>query len=351
MSKGAVPTRMHRVSPAASSTEAAAASPAPAVSAKHSLVHPRYKASSKFWSDLKFCRNCGQGTTEGAQAFCKKCGAAHWVAAFEVTQIRGIQASSLLGGSGSGGLAATSACVEQDVMEKLCEFKIEQAACPLAHNGFKKMRDLEKMEHRDVDDLGLPKGTSLKLKAFLESLRAPVHTGGAPAPAPAPALAPPAPVQVATNVVIMAVSLPMSKASFSEEEEEEEEEEEKEEETEEEASKWECHKSDTGRWSAWEMEEEDAEKRRFMAVHSASPAMRQRDRARAIERERQRAREREEEEIKDEEKEAELLQAAVDGDMMKAETLLSPRRRRSSLHVMSATGLLSTMQRGTAIWI
>ena len=61
---------------------------------------------------------------------------------------------------------------------------------------------------RDVDDLGLPKGTALGLKALLESLRAPVHTGGAPAPSPAPlhgetdwriaapAPAPPAPVQV-----------------------------------------------------------------------------------------------------------------------------------------------------------
>ena len=61
---------------------------------------------------------------------------------------------------------------------------------------------------RDVDDLGLSKGTALGLKALLESLRAPVHTGGAPAPSPAPlhgetdwriaapAPAPPAPVQV-----------------------------------------------------------------------------------------------------------------------------------------------------------
>ena len=59
---------------------------------------------------------------------------------------------------------------------------------------------------RDVDDLGLPRGTALELKALLELLRAPVHTGagagaggaGAPAPAPAPSPAParPAPVQV-----------------------------------------------------------------------------------------------------------------------------------------------------------
>ncbi len=54
---------------------------------------------------------------------------------------------------------------------------------------------------RDVDDLGLPKGTALELKALLESLRAPVHTGGGGgggggAPAPAPAPPPPAPVQV-----------------------------------------------------------------------------------------------------------------------------------------------------------
>jgi hypothetical protein len=51
---------------------------------------------------------------------------------------------------------------------------------------------------RDVDDLGLPRGTALELKALLESLRAPVHTGGGGgggggAPAPAP---PPAPVPV-----------------------------------------------------------------------------------------------------------------------------------------------------------
>ena len=44
----------------------------------------------------------------------------------------------------------------------------------------------------DVDELGLPKGTALELKALLESLRAPVHTGDAPAPAPAP-------VQVCTH--------------------------------------------------------------------------------------------------------------------------------------------------------
>jgi hypothetical protein len=44
----------------------------------------------------------------------------------------------------------------------------------------------------------MPKGNTLELKAMLKSLRAPVHTAGAPAPAPAPALdpAPSAPVQV-----------------------------------------------------------------------------------------------------------------------------------------------------------
>jgi hypothetical protein len=30
---------------------------------------------------------------------------------------------------------------------------------------------------RDADELGLPRGTALELKALLESLRAPVHTG------------------------------------------------------------------------------------------------------------------------------------------------------------------------------
>ena len=54
---------------------------------------------------------------------------------------------------------------------------------------------------RDVDDLGLPKGTALELKTLLESLRAPVHTGagrggGGGSPAPAPASAPLAPVLV-----------------------------------------------------------------------------------------------------------------------------------------------------------
>ena len=42
----------------------------------------------------------------------------------------------------------------------------------------------------DVDELRLPKGTALELKALLESLRAPVHTGDAPAPAPAPVQVP-----------------------------------------------------------------------------------------------------------------------------------------------------------------
>ena len=78
-------------SPAASSTEAAAASPAPAASAKHS----------------------------------------------EANDI-----------SGSGGVAATSAGVEQDVLDKLREFDIEEAAGPLAQHGFKKMRTLQKMDDR-----------------------------------------------------------------------------------------------------------------------------------------------------------------------------------------------------------
>ncbi len=87
---------------------------------------------------------------------------------------------------------------------------------------------------RDVDDLGLPRGTALELKALLESLRAPVHTGagagagaggagaGAPAPAPAPspahAHAPPAPVQVCdahTCRTYMHVSLVVEPFSFS----------------------------------------------------------------------------------------------------------------------------------------
>ena len=52
------------------------------------------------------------------------------------------------GGSGSGGVAATSAGVEQDVLDKLREFDIEEAAGPLAQHGFKKMRTLLKMDDR-----------------------------------------------------------------------------------------------------------------------------------------------------------------------------------------------------------
>ena len=52
------------------------------------------------------------------------------------------------GGSGSGGVAATSAGVEQDVLDKLREFDMEEAAGPLAQHGFKKMRTLLKMDDR-----------------------------------------------------------------------------------------------------------------------------------------------------------------------------------------------------------
>ena len=52
------------------------------------------------------------------------------------------------GGSGSGGVAATSAGVEQDVLDKLREFDIEEAAGPLAQHGFKKLRTLQKMDDR-----------------------------------------------------------------------------------------------------------------------------------------------------------------------------------------------------------
>jgi hypothetical protein len=57
------------------------------------------------------------------------------------------------GGSGSGGVAATSAGVEQDVLDKLREFDIEEAAGPLAQHGFKKMRTLQKMEERFPKDM------------------------------------------------------------------------------------------------------------------------------------------------------------------------------------------------------
>jgi hypothetical protein len=52
------------------------------------------------------------------------------------------------GSSASGGVAATSAGVEQDVLDKLREFDIEEAAGPLAQHGFKKMRTLQKIEDR-----------------------------------------------------------------------------------------------------------------------------------------------------------------------------------------------------------
>ena len=55
------------------------------------------------------------------------------------------------GGSGSGGVA--SARVEQDVLDKLREFDIEEAAGPLAQQGFKKMRTLQRMEDRFPKDI------------------------------------------------------------------------------------------------------------------------------------------------------------------------------------------------------
>jgi hypothetical protein len=45
-------------------------------------------------------------------------------------------------------VAATSAGVEKDVLDKLREFDIEEAAGPLAQHGFKKMRTLQKIEDR-----------------------------------------------------------------------------------------------------------------------------------------------------------------------------------------------------------
>ena len=50
-------------------------------------------------------------------------------------------------------MAATSARVEQDVLDKLREFDMEEAAGPLAQHGFKKMRTLLKMEDRFPKDI------------------------------------------------------------------------------------------------------------------------------------------------------------------------------------------------------
>ena len=50
-------------------------------------------------------------------------------------------------------MAATSARVEQDVLDKLREFDIEEAAGPLAQHGYKKMRTLQKMEDRFPKDI------------------------------------------------------------------------------------------------------------------------------------------------------------------------------------------------------
>jgi hypothetical protein len=50
-------------------------------------------------------------------------------------------------------VAAKSAGVEQDVLDKLCEFDIEEAAGPLAQHGFKKMRTLQKREDRFPKDI------------------------------------------------------------------------------------------------------------------------------------------------------------------------------------------------------
>ena len=43
--------------------------------------------------------------------------------------------------------------MEQDVLDKLREFDIEEAAGPLAQQGFKKMRTLQKMEDRFQKDI------------------------------------------------------------------------------------------------------------------------------------------------------------------------------------------------------
>ena len=59
----------------------------------------------------------------------------------------------MIGQQQSGGVAATSAGVEQDVLDKLREFGIEEAAGPLAKHGFKKMRTLQKMEDRFPKDI------------------------------------------------------------------------------------------------------------------------------------------------------------------------------------------------------
>ena len=50
-------------------------------------------------------------------------------------------------------IEATSAGVEQNVLDKLREFDIEEAAGPLAQQGFKKMRTLQKMEDRFQKDI------------------------------------------------------------------------------------------------------------------------------------------------------------------------------------------------------
>ena len=45
-------------------------------------------------------------------------------------------------------IEATSAVVEKNVLDKLREFDIEEAAGPLAQHGFKKLRTLQKMDDR-----------------------------------------------------------------------------------------------------------------------------------------------------------------------------------------------------------
>eukprot|EP00802_Teleaulax_amphioxeia_P013089 Tamp_13136.p1 GENE.Tamp_13136~~Tamp_13136.p1 ORF type:complete len:508 (+),score=82.24 Tamp_13136:214-1737(+) len=52
-------------------------------------AHPVYKTSgSKFSSDAKYCRDCGQGTTKDNRETCKQCGVARWISAAEIQKTR-----------------------------------------------------------------------------------------------------------------------------------------------------------------------------------------------------------------------------------------------------------------------
>jgi hypothetical protein len=53
----------------------------------------KFTSSSMFWSDVKYCGQCGYGTTKPDRASCKQCASTQWLTTLDKARIEGANAS------------------------------------------------------------------------------------------------------------------------------------------------------------------------------------------------------------------------------------------------------------------